>query len=148
LYSLIKNINLGVIETLMKQVLFVFAVSSCLSAAAQHPTNIPGNDLPKNISVNYETLKKFKPVNTSYTASNYNQPASFPRVQPEIQTYNFKPLQQYLSRDIQQYRIQTNKEAWAQFTSGMLISFQQKQWYENKNNMQQRWMAQKVKGKQ
>lgn len=105
-------------------------------------------ELTEYLSVNYEGLKKFKPDN-SFTLKRHNSRFNTSSlIQPGFPEYNFKPLQQYLSQDIHQYRVDKNKEAWTEFTSGMLNSYQQKKWLENKNYTQQRWMAQKVKGKQ
>lgn len=132
----------------MKQSTLVLALFLCLSTAAQQTANVPGKEIPKYSSVQFEELKKFKSADKANSTNNNSRLYAFSYTQSEIQEYNFKPLQQYLSQDIQQYSIQTNKESWTQFTSGMLSSFQKQQWLENKNNVQQRWMLQTAKKKQ
>lgn len=133
---------------LMKQAILLLAVFLYQWSDAQQPAYPANTDLTKYPPVKYDGLKKFKPDNYFMLKSDNSQLYISSFIQPELQEYNFKPLKHYLSEDMHQYRVDKNRETWAEFTNGMLSSYQQKKWLENKNYTQQRWMAQKVKGKQ
>jgi hypothetical protein len=131
----------------MKQATLLLAVFLCLSTAAQQPGNIVSNNLPAYHPVKFEGLKKFKLSEQSYDISGITKLHSFTLARPETPAFNFKPLQAYLSEDIRYYHLEQKKKEWTQFSSGLLNSWQKQQWLDNKNNIQQKWMAQKIKGK-
>jgi hypothetical protein len=131
----------------MKQAIFLPAVFLCLSATAQQTSNQNKNNLPAYQPVKFETLKKFKPATTQNTISLNPSSQPFTLAQPQVQSYNFKPLQTYLSEDVSYFQRQQKTKEWTQFTSSGLNSIYKQQWLDNKNNVQQRWMMQKAKGK-
>lgn len=128
----------------MKQAILLLAVFLYLPTAAQQPLS---NELPVYHPVKFETLKKFKSPIQAYDISGISGFHSFAPAQPAMSVYNFKPLQTYLSEDIQYFRLEQKKKEWTQFSSGLLNSWQKQQWLDNKNNIQQKWMIQKVRGK-
>jgi len=131
----------------MKPAILLLAVFICLSATSQQVINVKKTAFSDYVPVKFEPLKKFKSPNSTDLINTDNTAHSFTLVQPEKSVYNFKPLQQYLAEDMQYYRAQKSKESWTQFTSGILGSYQKQRWFDNKNNIQQRWMANKLKGK-
>ena len=131
----------------MKQAVFSLAVFLYLSAGAQQIAHSGLNKLPAYQPVKFETLKKFK---SSMPADNVNSAATAPAFSFTITgtpAYSFKPLQNYLSEDISYFHLQQKTNEWTQFGSGALNSYYKKSWLENKNNVQQRWMVQKMKGR-
>jgi len=131
----------------MKLLLLLLVILFFFSASAQQPVIVDKKEVPKYVPVKLEKFKKF---NSSPEKNNADTktPSSFISLSiPENTSFNFSPLQQYLSEDMRQYKAQKNYSAWTEFTSGMLSSYRQEKWFQNKNNIQQRWMVQKAKGK-
>ena len=131
----------------MKQAILLLAVFLYFSAAAQLPVSSAPNELPVYHPVKFEQLKKFKQPVQSAGINTYTGSHLLTQSQPETPAYNFKMLQDYLSDDTRYFRLEQKKKEWTQFSSGLLNSWQKQQWLDNKNNIQQKWMMQKVKGK-
>ena len=131
----------------MKQAILIPAVFLYLSTTAQQNEYQTTNELPAYHPVKFESLKKFKSPEQFYDIGGVKGLHTFTLTQPAT-TFNFKPLQNYLSEDTRYFRLEQKKKEWAQFSSGLLNSWQKQQWLDNKYHIQQRWMAQKIKGKQ
>ena len=131
----------------MKQATLLLAVFLYLSTAAQLPVSSSFNELPAYHPVKFEGLKKFRLTEQSYDISGITKLHSFTAAQPEIPAFNFQPLQTYLSADTRYFRLEQKTKEWTQFSNGLLNSWQKQQWLDNKNNIQQKWMMQKIKGK-
>ena len=131
----------------MKQAILIPAVFLYLSTAAQQNGYPVSKELPAYHPVKFEALKKFKPSEQLYDINSITGLHSFTLTQPVPAAFNFKPLQSYLSEDIQYSRLEQKKKEWTQFSSGLLNSWQKQQWLDNKYYIQQRWVAQKIKGK-
>ena len=131
----------------MKQAILLLAVFLYLSAAAQLPVSFASNQIPAYYPVKFESLKKFKHPELSAGINTYTGSHLLTQSPTETPVYNFRMLQDYLSDDTRYFRLEQKKKEWTQFSSGSLNSWQKQQWLDNKYNIQQRWMMQKIKGK-
>jgi hypothetical protein len=131
----------------MKYTIFLVAVFHFLSLNAQQAADSTNNNLPAYRPVKIDGLKKTKPAAWEIKSETINPSYSFKLTNPEKSEFNFKPLQNYLSQDISYFQIEQKKKEWAQFANSSLSSWSRQNWTMNKNNVQQRWMMQKIKGK-
>lgn len=131
----------------MKQAILLLAVFLYFSAAAQIPVSFASNQIPAYYPVKFEPLKKFKQPGQSAGINTYTSSHLLTQSQTETSAYNFKMLQDYLSDDTRYFRLEQKKKEWTQFNNGLLNSWQKQQWLDNKYNIQQRWMVQKIKEK-
>lgn len=122
------------------------AVFLSMTTAAQLPGQPAFNKIPAYQPLKFETLKKFRSPEPSYDVSGIKRLHSFEINQPEMSSFNARPLQQYLAKEGSYYRMQQNKNVWMKYANTSSNSVYKQEWYENKNNVQQRWMAKKIKG--
>jgi hypothetical protein len=94
--------------------------------------------------VNFEPLKKFKSLDQSIEAGGISNNISLTR--PATAYFNSQTMKQYLSEDWTSFRISQKQKEWSRYNNGKLNDLYKKEWLDNKYNVQQRWMIQKVKG--
>ena len=131
----------------MKQAIFLPAVFLYLFTAAQQPAVSFTTNLPAYKPGKFDALKHLTSPLQSYNISSSAQFHSFSLNKPALPKFNFKPLQNYLSQDVSYFRIQQKQKEWTQFASASFSSWSKQNWMMNKNNVQQKWMMQKIKGK-
>lgn len=131
----------------MKQAIFILAVFLYFSAEGQQTTNPVITDLKPYPPITINTTKKNKLTLQHYYVKSESKSISFSLSTPDVPTFNFKPLQSYLSADLKYYGLQQKTKEWTQFSSDALNSYYKKSWLDNKNSVQQRWMIQKMKEK-
>ena len=131
----------------MKHAVLILAVFLSLSAATQQTSFPIKNELPVYKPVKFDLHKKLKSPEQSYINNNLKVPDNFSLTKNETTVLGFKTLRDNLSDDKQYFKLQQRKTEWTDFFSGTLNSYSRQRWFENKNHVQQRWMAQKIKGK-
>ena len=131
----------------MKQAIFILAVFLYFSAEGQQTTNPVITDLKPYPPITINTTKKNKLTLQHYYVKSEPKLFSLSLSASDVPAFNFKPLQSYLSADLKYYGLQQKKNEWTQLGSNALSSYYKKNWLENKNNVQQRWIIQKMKGK-
>lgn len=136
----------------MKHALLILASFLSLSATAQKTSFPIKNELPAYKPVNFDLYKKFKSPDPSFVISNSKEASGFSLIKNKATAPDFNTLLNNLSDDKQFFKLQQKKTEWTNFSSGVLHSYSssytRQRWFENKNHVQQRWMAQKIKGKQ
>ena len=88
----------------MKHAFFLLAVFLYLSTTAQQNEYQTTNELPAYHPVKFESLKKFKSPEQFYDIGGVKGLHTFTLTQPAT-TFNFKPLQNYLSEDTRYFRL-------------------------------------------
>ncbi len=130
----------------MKLAISFLAMFLSISTAAQQSGFPIKNELPSNKPVKFELHKKSISTKPIYVNNNVKEAVTF-----SFYTPDFKTLQDNLSVDKQFFQLQQKKKEWTDFSSGLLHSYSsaytRQSWNENRNNVQQRWMTQKLKGK-
>lgn len=131
----------------MKHAVSILVVFLSLSTAAQQ-TGFPiKNELPSYKPVKFDLHKNLKSPGQFYINYNSKEANNFSLTKNETIAPGFKTLQDNLSDDKRFFQLQQKKTEWTDFSTGILNSYSRQRWFENKNHVQQRWMAQKVKGK-
>lgn len=131
----------------MKQAIFLTAVFLHLFAAAQKPINSFSINTTAHKPGKFDALKHLSSPLQSYNISSPEQLPAFTLYKPSLPQFNFKPLQKYLSQDVHYFTLYQKQKEWTQFASASFSTWSRQNWIMNKNNVQQRWMMQKVKGK-
>lgn len=135
----------------MKHTVLILVVFLSLSTAAQLKDFPIKNELPAYKPVNFELRKNLKSPEQFYINYNSKEANNFSLTKNAAPETSFKTLQDNLADDKQFFQLQQKKNEWTNFSSGVLHSYSssytRQRWVENKNNVQQRWMAQKIKGK-
>ena len=131
----------------MKQAILLPAVFLYLFAAAQQPTNSFTTNLSAHKPGKFDALKHLTSSLQSYNVSSTSQLHSFSLYKPALPQFNFKPLKNYLSQDVHYFSLYQKQKEWTQFVNTSFSSWSKQNWMMNKNNVQQKWMMQKMKGK-
>lgn len=136
----------------MKHAATLLAVFLSLTTAAQQ-TGFPiKNELPAYKPVKFDLHKKLKSPEQSYINDNLKLPDNFSFAKNETTVPGFKTLRDNLADDRHFFKLEQRNKEWTSFSSGLLhtysSSYTRQSWFENRNHVQQRWMAQKMKGKQ
>ena len=132
----------------MKQAILLLAAFLSLTTAAQQ-TGFPiKNVLPAYKPVKFDLHKNLKSPGQFYINYNSKEANNFSLTKNAAPETSFKTLQNNLSDDKHFFQLQQKKTQWTDFSSGILNSYSRQLWFENKNNVQQRWMVKKMKGKQ
>ena len=131
----------------MKQAILLPAVFLYLFAAAQQPAYSLKTNFPAHKPGKFDALKHLTSPLQSYNISSTTKFHAFSLYKPDLPQFNFKPLQNYLSQDVQYFILYQQKKEWTQFTSATFGSWTKQNWMMNQNGVQQRWMMQKIKGK-
>lgn len=121
--------------------LFLLAVFPYLSTTAQQPDTIHRYDFKYYLATTYKIIESLEQPGNS---TGFAQIQSYP-LAPSKTMYDFSTLHQNLVTDMYHFKLQKRNEGWTNMVNGLLNSYYQERWMQNKSNVQQRWMIQNLK---